>query len=435
LSALGARQASTVGLLFAGYAAYYFCRSDLSVAMPLLIDDLHSRGVPATTALTRLGTISSLGVLAYALGKFLLTPLGDLWGGRRSFLSGLGGAVVFTLLFASGGTLPVFTLAWVGNRLIQSMGWAGLIKVCSNWFGYASYGMVVGVLSLSFLIGDAAARASMGTLLGWGFGWRALFVFAAAVAGLILIANLLWLRESRADVGYAEAEPNPLNVFAGLDRKPRNVRELLTPLFQSRTFVSVCLLSLGCTLVRETFNTWTPVYFRDFVGYTADRAASLSAIFPGIGALSVLVSGWASDRLGTTGRALIMCVGLAATTVMLAALGAVPHGASTSAVPLILVGGAAFSLLGPYSYLAGAIALDVGGRRAGAVTSGLIDGVGYLGGVFAGDPVARVSVSYGWPGVFNALAVVSFLSALTAGYLWRHQRDAFYHATTESAPL
>jgi sugar phosphate permease len=34
------RQAGTVALLFAGYAAYYFCRSDLSVAMPLLIEDL-----------------------------------------------------------------------------------------------------------------------------------------------------------------------------------------------------------------------------------------------------------------------------------------------------------------------------------------------------------------------------------------------------------
>ena len=37
---MGARQVWTVVLLFAGYAAYYFCRSDLSVAMPLLIDDL-----------------------------------------------------------------------------------------------------------------------------------------------------------------------------------------------------------------------------------------------------------------------------------------------------------------------------------------------------------------------------------------------------------
>jgi OPA family glycerol-3-phosphate transporter-like MFS transporter len=429
---LRGRQAATVALLFAGYAAYYFCRSDLSVAMPLIIDDLHGRGVPVTRALTDLGTMSSLGVLAYALGKLFLTPLGDLWGGKRSFLTGLGGAVVFTLLFASGGTLPVFTIAWLGNRLTQSIGWAGLIKVCSHWFEYSSYGTIIGVLSVSFLIGDAAARASMGTLLRWGYGWRVLFGFAAAIASLMLIANWWFLRESRIEVGYTEAEPNPLSLFAGADATPRSLRDLLTPLLQSRTFVSVCVLSLGCTLVRETFNTWTPVYFRDFLGYSADRAASMSAIFPAVGAVSVILSGWGSDRLGLTGRSLIMSVGLVAAAAMLAVLGTLPHGASASAVPLILVAGVAFCLLGPYSYLAGAFALDVGGKQAGAVTAGIVDGVGYLGGVFAGDTVARASVAFGWPSVFTGLAAVSLLSALTAGFLWHYQRGISISMTPKS---
>jgi OPA family glycerol-3-phosphate transporter-like MFS transporter len=419
---LGSRQTATVALLFLGYAAYYFCRSDLSVAMPLLIDHLHQQGVPRAAALTRLGTIASLGVLAYALGKLFLTGLGDLWGGRRSFTTGLGGAVAFTLLFASAGTLPVFTLAWVGNRLTQSIGWAGLIKVSSRWFRYSSYGTVAGILSLSFLVGDAAARASMGVLIDWGYSWRLLFLFAAAVAGLMLVANLLFLRESRVEAGYPEAEPNPLNLFAGSDSPPRTLRELLTPLLRSRAFISVCLLSLGLTLVRETFNTWTPVYFRDFVGYGAGRAASMSAIFPAVGAVSVLLAGWWSDRLGVTGRSLIMFMSLAAAAALLAALGAVPAGASTSIVPPVLVGAEAFCLLGPYSYLAGAFALDFGGKQASAVSSGVIDGVGYLGGVFAGDTVARFSVTHGWPGVFRAMACVSLLSALAAGYLHLHQR-------------
>jgi len=132
------RQAWTVALLFAGYAAYYFCRSDLSVAMPLLIEDLHRHGMASNDAVIRLGQLASFGVLAYAIGKLCLTGLGDIWGGRRSFTLGLGGAIAFTLLFASAGYLPVFTIAWIGNRLAQSIGWAGLIKVCSKWFGYSS---------------------------------------------------------------------------------------------------------------------------------------------------------------------------------------------------------------------------------------------------------------------------------------------------------
>ena len=48
----------------------------------------------------------------------------------------------------------------------------------------------------------------------------------------------------------------------------------------------------------------------------------------------------------------------------------------------------------------------------------MIDGIGYLGGVLAGDSVARISVAYGWQGVFVALAGVSALAALASGYLF-----------------
>jgi OPA family glycerol-3-phosphate transporter-like MFS transporter len=257
---LQGRQVWTVALLFSGYAAYYFCRSDLSVAMPLLIEDLQHHGMASRDAMIRMGQLASFGVLAYAIGKLTLTGLGDLWGGRRTFTLGLGGAIAFTLLFASTGYLPAFMIAWIGNRMAQSIGWAGLIKVCSKWFGFSSYGTVIGILSLSFLVGDAVARQSMGLLIRQGYGWEALFGFAALVAGIVLIANLLFLRESRAELGYEEPELNPLNLFADSSAPAKNLWEILKPLLMSRTFAVVCLLSLGCTIVRETLGLWTPIY-------------------------------------------------------------------------------------------------------------------------------------------------------------------------------
>jgi sugar phosphate permease len=97
---------------------------------------------------------------------------------------------------------------------------------------------------------------------------------------------------------------------------------------------------------------------------------------------------------------------------------AMPSSSTGSLLPLIAIGIVAFCLLGPYSYLGGALALDFGGKQAGAVSSGIIDGVGYLGAVVAGDSIARVSVSFGWKGVFVALAVVSALAAFGAGCLY-----------------
>jgi len=416
--ALRMRQTMTILLLFGGYGALYFCRADLSVATPLLVEELGKHGVSHADAIVRMGSITSFGVLAYAVGKLFLTGLGDFWGGRNNFLIGLGGAAIFTLLFATGLSVPLFTMAWVGNRLTQSVAWAGLVKVSSKWFDYSSYGMIIGILSISYLVGDAAARQWMGMLIDHGYGWRTLFFFAAAVACVFLVLNALFLRETRVASGYTEATPNPLNLFASSESRPQSVAALLLPLFRSRAFLLVCLLSLGCTIIRETFNAWTPQYLSDFVGYSKGDAARMSAIFPGVGAVSVLVSGWLSDRLGVNGRALIMFIGLSAAAAALLVLMTMRSSAAGSLLPIIAIGTIAFCLLGPYSYLGGAFALDFGGKQAGAASSGIIDGIGYLGGAAAGYVVAQVSVTFGWQGVFVGLAMVSALAAVGAGCLY-----------------
>ena len=416
-AALRLAQVRTIALLFGGYAACYYCRADLSVATPLLADELGRHGLSHGEALIRIGTLTSLGVAAYALGKLFLTGLGDYWGGRRNFLVGVGGAAVFTLLFALAGAVPVFTFAWLGNRLTQSLGWAGLIKVSSKWFNYSSYGSIIGILSISYLVGDALARQQMGMLIARGYGWRAVFLFAAIVAAAMLLANLLWLRESRVEGGHAEATPNPLNLFAARESPPASIAALLLPLFRSRAFLLVCLLSFACTIIRETFNTWTPVYLRDHLGYSTSQAASLSALFPGVGVVSVLLAGWLSDRLGLNGRSLLLFVGLAATAAALLLLMSLHPGLTSPLLPLAAIGLVAFCLLGPYSYLGGAFALDFGGKQASAASSGIIDGIGYLGGVLAGDGVARLAVAFGWDGVFVTLAIVSGAAALCAGVL------------------
>jgi OPA family glycerol-3-phosphate transporter-like MFS transporter len=410
---LGTQQTLVVTLLFAGYASYYFCRSDLSVAMPMLADEL--KGGSAT--MVRLGSMASLGVLAYAIGKFLLGGLGDFWGGKRSLLGGLAGAIVCTMLFTLGGGLPVFMAAWISNRFVQSMGWAGLVKVCSNWFSYRAYGTVVGILSLSYLVGDAAAREWMGLLIERGYGWRWLFYLAAGVAATVLAANLLLLREKRTSMGFDEPEANPLNVFHD---EPAG-GNVLTPFLKSGAFWIVCFLSLGTTIVRETFNTWTPTYLHQFLGYSDGAAAKTSAIFPLLGAVSVLIAGVAGDRLGAAGRSIVLFLGMVLTTAGLCWMMAL-HAGAQGALPIVLIGVVGLGLLGPYSYLAGAMALDIGGKKGGATSSGLIDGVGYLGGVLAGDSVARISVHYGWGGVFAALAMMSGASALAACVLFVNQK-------------
>jgi len=416
---------ATIALLGLGYSGYYFCRSNLSVVLPDLIHDLAQHGVTANEAQVRLGFIASAGTIAYAIGKFVSGSLADLFGGRRIFSGGMAGSIFFTLLFVLSGGFPLFTLAWVGNRLFQSTGWVGLVKVASRWFSYSTYGTVMAVLSLSYLFGDAACRAIMSQLMAHGVGWRGVFLAGAGSLAALMIANLIFLREAPEDRGLAAPAPNPLNVYATTEPEAGDERtglmSILRPLLTSFPFWLVCLLSLGTTLLRETFNFWTPTYFVQYVGLTTSQAAGRSALFPLFGGVSVLLAGVLSDKLGLNGRNLVLVCGMGASTLCLLMLARTP-GHVHPWTPVILVTLVGFLLLGPYSYLAGAMSLDFGGTRGSATAAGIIDGVGYMAGWLSGNTIARITVRYGWQNAFLALAVAAFLTALVSLVLVWHQR-------------
>lgn len=415
-------QCVNVSLMLAGYAGYYLCRSNLPVALPLIIAELSAKGVPADAARVSFGSMASAGVLVYAFGKLAAGGVADFLGGRRNFLLGMAGSILFTLLFALSGAMPLFTLAWIGDRLVQSGGWAGLVKISSKWFSYSTYGTVMGIISLSFLFGDAASRQFLGVLIGRGMGWRGVFMVAAATLAAILAANVLLLRESPRDVGLREPPVRPDNLFdaEGNTSRPASIGVLLRAFARSGSFWLVCLLSAGMTLMRETFSFWTPLYFTQGLGLTAASAAQWSSLFPLFGGLSVLVAGVWSDRLGRPGRAAIIFYGMVLAGAALLLL-AHAKGAGPAIALVALVG---FLVIAPYSYLAGAIALDFGGRQGSATASGLIDGFGYFGGVLAGNSMAHVSLTWGWSGAFTVLAVVAFLSGVAAAAYLFVQRPA-----------
>jgi OPA family glycerol-3-phosphate transporter-like MFS transporter len=179
-------------------------------------------------------------------------------------------------------------------------------------------------------------------------------------------------------------------------------------------------MSLGATILRETFNLWIPTYLTQAVHMSAAQAAAGSSVFPFLGGISVLGCGWLSDRLGRAGRATIIFGGMVLAACALFGLSQTEMRSASLAVATM--GTLAVLIIGPYSFLAGAISLDFGGNRAGATASGIIDTIGYLGGVISGDTIARILTGYGWSGTFSVLAGIAFLTALGAAFFLAEQR-------------
>jgi OPA family glycerol-3-phosphate transporter-like MFS transporter len=406
-------------MMIVGYAGYYLCRSHFSVAKPLILDEFKGHGVDKDS----LGAIASYGTAFYAVGKFMFGSLADVFGGRRMFLLGMAGAILFTVLFGLGGP-PLFLMAWIGNRFIQSSGWVGMVKITSRWYGYSNYGRVMAFISMSYLFGDFLSRMFLSELVTLKVGWRGIFYISAAVLAVIFVVTYVVIRDRPADRGLPDPPDNPESVYGHADDAPQRTRlsEILTPLLSNPTFWVTCILSFGFTFMRETFNDWTPTYLHEQAGMATDAAGRASSLFPLFGGISVLLVGFISDRAGATGRALAFTIGLAVGTAGLAALAYGDfHGQPGLIVTLVAAIG--FVLIGPYSLLAGAVSLAFGGKQGSATAAGWIDGVGYIGGILSGKLIGSIAEHQGWPPAFQVLALTAGLSCLVSlVYWWRVRR-------------
>lgn len=396
-------QIQTTICLFAGYSAYYVCRSNLAIVAPLLLREFGSRGLNKEV----LGQLASVGVLFYAAGKVVNGVLGDFLGGKKIFLLGMVGSVAATLVFGLGQGVGILFTAWAVNRLVQSMGWAGLLKTTADWFPYQSYGKIMGLLSLSFLAGDIGAKLLLGRLLNLGLGWRAVFGVAAAILAAAALLNWFALRSSPESVGLPAQPAHPAGLFSS--GQPQSLGSLLRPYFQSPAFRLLLVLSFGLTALREAFSFWVPTYLVEAAHLTEGAASQYSALYSGFGMVSILGAGYLSDGWlrGQRGRLI-----LAACVLLVPVLLLMTRPTAGSGLPLVLISLTGLLLLGPYSFLAGAMALDAGGRQGAATAAGLIDAVGYAGGTGALWLTGALAEHRGWGAAFLAL---SLLAAGTAG--------------------
>ncbi len=391
----------TLGTLLAGYAGYYLCRTNLSVAAPLLDAD-----VEAGIGQKSLGDVMSVGVVLYAVGKLINGFLADWTDGRRLFLLGMAASVACTAVLGFAGGLAAFAVLVSLNRFVQSMGWPALVKTASRWFPPAGRASAMGVLSTSYLLGDAAARLVLGAFVKGGLHWRGVFFVSAGLLAIVFLGSTFTLKSGPGDVGLPEGEEAGTEACKG---EKGELWGLIGVLLLRGSFWLVCLANFGLTLIRESFNNWTPTFLEQGVGLDVRDTGMASMAFPLGGAVAAVAGGWLSDRAGGR-RGLVM---LPSALLMAAVLGtmAVLPLRDRPATALVLVAAVGAFLMVPYSFCSGVLSIDLGGRRASATVSGLVDMAGYLGGALAGSGIVRIVAEHGWPAAFGALAVVGVLTA------------------------
>jgi MFS transporter, OPA family, glycerol-3-phosphate transporter len=396
------RQTGVLVALLVAYGSLYLCRANLDAALPFLLREGYDK--------TSLGTLSSAAIFAYAVGKVALGTLADRVGGRPILTGAVVGSVAASVAFGLSTTFALLIFFAVANRFFQAGGWPGLVHIVSRRFEPARHGRTMGVLSTSYELGNVCALTLSGIVARWG--WHPLFVVNPALLALLGGAAVLLIRPARPENRSAPGAVPPVerDSLEGVGVGAGVVAVLL----RSRALWTTVALSALLTFIRVGFLSWTPTYLSEISHATNNAQISTSivksAVFPAAGVIAALSVGPLSDRLGPGRRAPIIVASLAVVVVLVLALA---HGGGH--FPVALIFGIGLFLLGPYSLLAGAIALDVGGKRGSATAAGIIDGAGYLGATAAPYVLGRVTDRAGWPAAFDVVAAAAAIAVVVSG--------------------
>ncbi len=420
---LGRWRTSTFWVMLVGYIGYYLVRGNISIAVPLLSQEFGYSN-------TDLAIILTFSEVAYAIGKLTTGPLADQIGGKKVFLLGMAGAILFNLLFPLHVGVLYFTVIWCLCRYFLSMGWGGIIKTIGSWYEPERHGTVMGLISINFQFGSVAASLFCGWLIALGFGWKGLFFIPALVVSVLFVWAALASRESPADVvpgvrfGKHAGSRRSMADFGDHHEDTPPVLEIVGRLFRVPLFRQVLVFSFFSHLLRSVFLFWTPKFLVD-QGMGNVGAAFSSAVFPLLGCLGTIFIGWYTDRHAKngdrTGMMAIMLAGLFFSLLGISAL--IPRGESAQMAIVALLGLSGFFLYGPYSMSAGALSLDIAGPKGAGTCTGMIDGFGYLGGAVAAWAAGVLADRLGWSQVFLFVAVCALFTVAWTFHMSRsHQR-------------
>ena len=366
-------------------------------------------------------------VLAYLLAITTLIVgagrLGDLTGRRRLLLAG---CFLFTAASVLCGLAPTLSLL-VAARAAQGLGAAVMMALTMAFVGETvpkeKTGSAMGLLATMSAIGTALGP-SLGGILIAGLGWRAIFlvnlplgVLTLALAGRTLPADRAMAKAERAGfdatgtlllaltlAAYALAMTigrgrfGPLNIallsaaVLGVGLFVRAQRRTASPLLRLAMFrdpvLSASLLvgALVATVMMATLVVG-PFYLSGALGLDPAVVGLVVAVGPLVVALAGVPAGRMTDRFGAQRMAVVGLVGIAAGSLLLAAM-PTTLGIPGYLAPLVVVT-AGYALFQTANNTA--VMSDVPHDRRGVMSGvlnlsrnlGLVTGASAMGAVFA----------------------------------------------------
>jgi MFS transporter, OPA family, glycerol-3-phosphate transporter len=351
---------------------------------------------------------------AYAVGQFFWGVAGDRFGPRKVILIGMLCSVIAGFAMGASSTATMFVALFFIQGLAQSSGWAPLVKNVGNFFSRRERGFVFGLWCTNYAVGGLVASV-FASYVGEKLGWRyAFFLPAAALMGIGILFFLLQ-RDRPENVGLPPVEvyhdePTPL-VKAGEtpEDEPEGSWKVIREAVTNPMVVLLGLVYFCLKPTRYAILFWGPKYIYERLGAGMAEAGLLSSLFELAGPISILMTGFISDRVFGARRMPVSIICLVLLGGLLISLNHVPATRWMLGMSLFLLGFLAYA---PDAMIAGVAVVDFGAKKGASTATGLVNGMGSLGAMLGGIIPGVLEERWGWQNIFTCLGLAAFVAAL-----------------------
>ncbi|WP_136795283.1 MFS transporter [Desulfosediminicola ganghwensis] len=283
-------------VLILTYILVYFHRMAPAVVSEYLMADFQATGA-------RLGSLSAIYFMVYAVMQLPSGVLADTLGTRTSIVGGNLAAGLGSIVFALAGS---FEMACVGRFLVGlgvSVVFVSIMKNNAVWFPARVFGLMSGVTLLIGNLGSVTAAGPLSMALTF-LEWRTIFIGIGIFSLILSVIGFLIVRNKPEDMGFVS--PNPVVPSATGQVDTRSWWQNLIQVLSVGRIWPCFWVQLGVTgSIYAFMGLWGVPYLRDVHGLSRPEAANYMTTMLVAFALGALFFGWFSDRIGKRKSVLI----------------------------------------------------------------------------------------------------------------------------------